>query len=130
MTKNALIAKLQKIEGNPEIKVWNGAVGDWMNFQLQEDYEFVKETEEFTRFSVEAKWKIDNNTDVIPEDVQIILDEKIKRKVRSLEWDFPNRYVSPEDFEKWYGKKRKKILFIEPLPRGKEEYDRWGKISY
>jgi len=36
MKKNQLIEQLQKIKGNPEIKMWNGYVDDWMNIQLCE----------------------------------------------------------------------------------------------
>jgi len=34
--KNQLIEQLQKIKGNPEIKMWNGFVEDWTNIELVE----------------------------------------------------------------------------------------------
>jgi len=36
MKKNQLIEQLQKIKGNPEIKMWNDFVQDWMNIGIVE----------------------------------------------------------------------------------------------
>ena len=51
MKKNQLIEQLQKIKGNPEIKMWNGYVDDWMDIKLCEQ-EFVKESEDFLKESI------------------------------------------------------------------------------
>lgn len=127
MKKNKLIELLQSIKGNPEVKIWNGMVGDWMDVCLVES-ELVKESEEFLRWWIEAEWKQDNNTETIPEDIQKQLDGVIKERCKGREWDFPNNYV--KDKERWYGKNRKKIILIDGKKRGKTTFDRLGEISY
>lgn len=129
MKKNKLIELLQAIDGNPEVKLWNGMVGDWMDVSLVES-ELVRESEEFLRWWIEAEWKQDNKTETIPSDVQKELDAVIKERCKNREWDFPNQYVSPEDEKRWYGNNRKKVLLIDGKKRGKTTWDRLGDIGY
>ena len=129
MKKNKLIEILQNIKGNPDIKVWNGSAGDWQYFDLIEQ-ELVKESEEFIRWWVEADWKHENKNEIIPEDVQRELDKIIMRRMKDREWEFANQYVSSEDFERWYGKNRKKVFLINANARGKSTFDRLGAIDY
>jgi hypothetical protein len=129
MKKNKLIELLQNIKGNPEIKLWNSMVGDWMDIRIVES-ELVKESEEFFRWQLEAQWTQDNKVWDIPAEVQRQLDEKVQHLCKKREWDFANPYVSLEDEKRWYDKKRKKILLIDGKKRGKIYYDRIGKISY
>jgi hypothetical protein len=43
MRKNDLIKLLQEIDGNPEVSLWNGFVGDWMPISKEiEVIELVK----------------------------------------------------------------------------------------
>lgn len=129
MKKNKLIELLQNIKGNPEIKLWNGMVGDWMDIALVES-ELVKESEEFLRWCVETSWKQDNKSWDIPPDVQEQLDAQIKRLCKTREWDFQNPFVKPEDEKRWYGKNRKKIVLIDGKKRGKKAFDRLGDMQY
>jgi len=129
MKKNKLIELLQNIKGNPEVKLWNGMVDDWMDICIVES-ELVKESEEFLRWQVEAQWKQDNKVWEIPAEVQHQLNETIHHLCKKREWDFPNPYVSAEDEKTWYGKNRKKILLIDGKKRGKTTFDRLGDISY
>jgi hypothetical protein len=130
MKKNQLIEQLQKIKGNPEIKMWNGYVDDWMNIQLCEQ-EFVKESEDFIRWSIEMAWKERNQKWEIPEEAQIQIEEVIKKRLKNREWDLPNQYLqTKEDEERWYGKNKKKVVFINGKTRGKSIFDRLGKVSY
>ena len=129
MKKNKLIELLQKIEGNPEVKLWNGMVGDWMDIKIVEN-ELVKECKDFVRFRFEASWKQKNETWEIPPDVQEQLDKKIDKAYKNGEWDFANPFVSFEDEKRWYGKNRKKILLIDGKKRGKTTFDRLGNMSY
>ena len=129
MTKNKLIEALKNIKGNPEIKLWNGMVGYWMDISLVES-ELVKESEEFLRWQVEASWKQDHKSWEIPPDVQTQLDAQIKTLCKSRGWEFTNPFVRPEDEKLWYGKNRKKIVLIDGKKRGKKTWDRLGDISY
>ena len=130
MKKNQLIEQLQKIKGNPEIKMWNGYVDDWMNIQLCEQ-EFVKESEDFIRWSIEMAWKERNQKWEIPEEAQIQIEEVIKEMLKNRQWELPNQYLQTEEDEKrWYGKNKKKFVLINGKIRGKSIEDRLGKVSY
>lgn len=130
MKKNQLIEQLQKIKGNPEIKMWNGYVEDWMNIQLCEQ-EFVKESEDFIRWSIEMAWKERNQKWEIPEEAQIQIEEVIKERLKDRQWELPNQYLqTKEDEERWYGKNKKKFVLINGKTRGKSIEDRLGKVSY
>ena len=130
MKKNQLIEQLQKIKGNPEIKMWNGYVDDWMNIQLCEQ-EFVKESEDFIRWNVEMAWKQRNQKWEIPEEAQIRIEEVIKERLKDRQWELPNQYLqTKEDEDRWYGKNKKKFVLINGKTRGKSIEDRLGKVSY
>ena len=130
MKKNQLIKQLQKIKGNPEIKMWNGYVDDWMNFHLVENI-LVKETEEHIRFVIEMQWKERNKTWEIPPDIQQELDAKVKYRLETDEWETPNEFLrTQEDWDKWYGKNVKRTVFIDAKTRGKKSWDRLGDIRY
>jgi hypothetical protein len=130
MKKNQLIEQLQKIKGNPEIKMWNGYVDDWMNIQLCEQ-EFVKESEDFIRWSIEMAWKERNQKWEIPEEAQIQIEEVIKERLKDRQWELPNQYLqTKEDEERWYAKNKKKFVLINGKTRGKSIEDRLGKVHY
>jgi hypothetical protein len=130
MKKNQLIEQLQKIKGNPEIKMWNGLVEDWMNIQLCEQ-EFVKESEDFIRWNIEMAWKERNQKLEIPEEAQIRIEEVIKERLKDRQWELPNQYLqTKEDEERWYGKNKKKLVLINGKTRGKSIEDRLGKVHY
>jgi hypothetical protein len=130
MKKNQLIEQLQKIKGNPEIKMWNGYVDDWMDIKLCEQ-EFVKESEDFIRWGVEMEWKEKNQSWEIPEEAQIQIEEVVKEMLKNRQWELPNQYLQTEEDEKrWYGKNKKKFVLINGKIRGKSIEDRLGKVSY
>lgn len=130
MKKNQLIEQLQKIKGNPEIKMWNGYVEDWVNFKLVENI-LVKKCESLIRFGIEMEWKEKNQSWEIPADVQQDLDKIIKKAVKEQEWETPNEFLqTQEDWDRWYGKNVKKTIFIDAKQRNKSSYDRLGKVSY
>ncbi len=117
------------MEGNPDIKIWNGYAEDWQDFNLVEQ-EFVKETEEFIRWRIETDWKFRNENWTIPPDVQRELDVIIARQLKEREWEFQNPYFSGEDEKRRYGKNRKKVFLINAKMRGKSTFDRMGDIDY
>ena len=129
MKKNQLIEQLQKIKGNPEIKMWNGLVEDWMNIEIVE-CELVKRCAENIRWGIEMDWKEKNKTWEIPADVQQHLDQIIKEQIREEEWEFPNKYLDEEGEKRWYGKNRKKVVMIDAKRKNKTYADRLGKIKY
>lgn len=126
MRKNDLIKLLQGIEGNPEIVLWNGLVGDWMGIKgLSESY-LTKITKEHYIFGCEAEEKIskkDFDHKLSPEAY-----EELVKRYSKFPWEV-NEYVTAEDItEKRY--KIKRVVYIDAKLRGETSYDRLGSISY
>ena len=123
MRKNKLIEILEGINGNPEVVIWNGYVGDYNHIGSDvELIELVKNSREFLETSI--------NHQRSSEGMGPISDSEMSDIMRSQEWDLPNMYVADSDMVRWYGKRRKRIVVLELAPRGKESFDRLGKIYY
>ncbi len=124
---NRTASKNQRQSRNQNV---NGYVDDWMNIQLCEQ-EFVKESEDFIRWSIEMAWKERNQKWEIPEEAQIQIEEVIKERLKDRQWELPNQYLqTKEDEERWYAKNKKKFVLINGKTRGKSTEDRLGKVSY
>ena len=129
MRKNDLIKKLEAIEGNPEIKLWNGLVGDWMDIgNLTEDvlvkYNF-KHWLKMCRLE-DARdandWSV---ADVPYSDAEMV---KMKALHKKHQWEY-NQFVTDEDISnKFYDAKR--IVSIDAKRRGNTYMDRLGNIQY
>lgn len=123
MRKNDLIKLLETLEGNPEVALWNGYVGDYNHISSTLDtLELVKETREFILSSLIHQHKamegLAFDAELPQEEIQRLSDlATILHKERS--WDTPNPYVSPEEYESWYGKRVRKIVVLSPKERGK-----------
>lgn len=131
MKKNDLIKLLQEIEGNPDVVVWNGFVGDYQHIDTDlVQCELVKETVEFQEKNLLQEWCLDNETLSIPLNVRNKLSDLAKKLYKKNDWDLPNSCVKDEDFKKWYGDKRKSIIILNTKGRNKNYFDRVGKLSY
>lgn len=120
MRKNDLIKMLQDIEGNPEIVIWNGYVDDYMNIKKQTfKITLVKETEDFIFNGLKGEWSHMNKSWDIPEEVLEKLRERAKKIHKNRQYDFENPYVTEEEYERWYGKKKLTKYVITPKLRGK-----------
>lgn len=120
MKKNDLIKLLQEQPGNPDVVLWNGYVGDYMGISKEfVELVLVKETVEFLYNWAVAQWKQDHKTFDVPEEVLAGLLVMAEEKAKKRQWELPNSYVGDEDMEAWYGKKRKKVLMLNPTLRGK-----------
>jgi len=120
MRKNDLIKMLQEIEGNPQIVIWNGYVDDYMDIDKgTEKITLVKETEEFLFNALKGQWCQMNNTWDIPEEELTKLAAHAKELHKNKEYDFANPYVTPEEFESWYGKRSLTKYVLSPKLRGK-----------
>lgn len=131
MKKNKLIELLQKIDGNPEIYLWNGFVADWMD--ISPDFiesELVKECFDFKLNCLKLEWCGDNNTSDVPDEVLYSLYQMAVKLAAKEKWDFPNRYVEESEFKKWYGKSKKRIILIDGKRKGATYSDRQGDMSY
>lgn len=123
MKKNDLIKLLQEQPGNPDIVLWNGYVGDYMDISNEFiELELVKETVDFHYNWAVSQWKQDHKLFEVPEDVLVNLRSEAEARVKKRQWELPNSFVGDEDMESWYGKKRKKVLMLNPKLRGKKSY--------
>ena len=127
MRKNDLIKLLQTIEGNPEIVLWNGLVGDYQNISSKlVEGDLVKKTlkcylehNRMVRCLKENNWQYQ----LTEEEVSYLTNVY---KTFSYE---QNNFVTKEDIkEKRYMKKR--VIYIQPKLQNKKYYDRLGTIEY
>lgn len=127
MLKNDLIELLNLIEGNPEVVLWNGIVGDYQHVGDVVPAELVKET--LTTFLEDTRLRgcIEHKDwdYKLPEQEVAELQEIYHKEV---EWGI-GRYVSEEDIKAGMFE-LKPVIYIEPKVRGIETFDRHGTINY
>jgi hypothetical protein len=127
MRKNDLIKLLQGIKGNPEILLWNGHAGDFMNIKGTLTSDLVKMTKEYYL----EMCRLEECFDKQDWNFQFSPEEKARLEAnyaKVIEWE-PNEFVTTEDVKD--GRyKSKKVLYIEPKVRGKTSWDRAGSFSY
>lgn len=126
MRKNDLIKMLQDIEGNPEVLLWNGMVGDWMNIDKPVESDLVKIEKGYFIESCRLRECRDRN------DWQYQFSEDeladVEKWYKRQEWE-DNKFVTEEDIkEKRYRKKR--VLYLQAKKRGVSTFDRLGNIEY
>lgn len=128
MRKNDVIALLNKLEGNPEVVLWNGFVGDYQHFnkKLVKGY-LVKQTLshyiEMCRLEecqLRRDWDFRFTNDEL---------DDLKRMYRKVcKWEV-NEFVTQEDIDhKRYDVKR--VIYIQPKVRNETYFDRMGVVSY
>lgn len=128
MKKNDLIKLLQSIEGNPDMVLWNGTVGDYQDIDKKlVAGDLVKMTLKHYLESclLEAcREKKDFSYKHIVEEVAELT--KSYRKV--CKWE-TNNYVTQRHIdEKMYSSKR--VFYIQPKVKGETSWDRYGGIAY
>ena len=128
MKKSKLIEMLNKIEGDPEIKLWNGMVGDWMDIDRElVPSDLVKQTL--------AHWlemcRVEACKDRRDWDYQMPAEEvaRLKKDYNKVNtWEL-NPYVTLEDVqEKRYSLKN--IYILNAKTKGVKSFDRLGEIDY
>ena len=123
MRKNDLIKKLQAMEGNPEIMLWNGLVGDFVPIGHIGDADLVKQTKD--NYMKIAMWR--NQRDGVQPDTEYLKElEQTYQRVCKYEL---NRFVTQEHVKAGYYKK-KRIMYIDAKLTGKRSMDRRGVIEY
>lgn len=128
MRKNQLIKLLESVEGNPEIKMWNGFVQDYTEInKTLVKIRLVKMTLEYYLESCKLEKCRDLNdwTYKLSEDEIINLSKSYKKVCK---WDI-NYVVSNLDIES--GKyKQKLVRIMQATTKGVSTWDRSGSISY
>jgi hypothetical protein len=128
MKKSKLIEMLNRLEGDPEIKLWNGMVGDWMDIDRElVPSDLVKQTF--------AHWlemcRVEECKDRRDWDYQMPAEEvaRLKKDYNKVNtWEL-NPYVTLEDVqEKRYSLKN--IYILNAKTKGVKSFDRLGEIDY
>ena len=127
MKKSKLIALLNALPGDPDVKLWNGFVGDWVEIDTKlVEQELVKQTLEhwLEMIRLEGCHERKDWTYQIPSDEVASLTKAYKRH----EWEL-NEYVTAEDIKsKRYAAKR--VVIMQAKDKGMKTFDRFGDIRY
>ena len=130
MKKSKLIAILNALPGDPDIKLWNGMVSDWMEIDPKlVESDLVKMNLDYWLESCRIQDCIDRKD----WDYQMPAEEvaeltKRHKSSKGNKWEI-NPYVSQEDInEKRYS--LKKVLILQAKVKGESDWDRMGSISY
>lgn len=128
MKKDKLIEMLSKIEGNPDILLWNGYVGDYQDISTKvTETSLVKMTFESYLKLVEYEERRERN------DFTYALTEEQKTNTKkcyneNTEWEF-NQWVKQEHIEKKMYKE-KTVYLMQPKLRGKNDMHRASSLEY
>ena len=126
MRKEKLIELLNAIEGNPEILLWSGLVGDY--FQL--DKLTIGDLTKYTLKYYTSMYEFERKRDKQDWSYKLTTAEEreIKAAYRNIDWSV-NEFVCVEDIREGRHK-RKSAVFIEVKSRGIKTFDRCGDVSY
>lgn len=124
MKKNQLISLLESIKGNPEIKLWNGFVGDWQDIAPDVvEQRLVKMSLEHMKERCIWERERDGQEAYPEEDAELTQCWK-----ENYKWEM-NSYVKDEDISNGVYKS-KKIFLLQAKLRGETYSDRLGKICF
>ena len=126
MKKDKLIKMLSEIPGNPDITLWNGMVGDWMDIGNLVEGDLVKQTLSHHIRHVqfdECKQRNDWTYELPPAEL-----DSLKKSYRSIQWDH-NPFVTQDDIKEGHYKS-KRVVYINAKTRGISTWDRLGQMSY
>ena len=127
MKKNDLIKLLNTIEGNPDIVLWNGLVGDYQNISTKlVEGELYKQTIEGYFESYRRERCVQENN------AKYVLTNKEVDYLTNIYKTFgyeQKTFVTTEDIkENRYMKKR--VIYLQPKESGKTYFNRRVKIKY
>lgn len=122
MKKNELIKLLQSINGNPEVKFWNGFVEDVQDISGELSVDYVtkhtrKDYIDLIQFEGQ-RTRRDFSYTIPDNELELIHKEYDKMKYE---------YNQYHDLDKM---KKKRILILSPKSSGKTTHDRLGTIEY
>ena len=130
MKKNDLIEMLSKIDGNPEIKIWNGYVEDFMDLDpTPVPVRLVKMTEDYLLEMVRLEQCMDAGADRATfklSDDEIADTKRCHKQYH--DWEY-NQFVTNEDIKRKAYKART-VIMLNPKARGKKTFDRIGTLEY
>ena len=128
MKKSKLVAMLNKLEGDPEIVLWNGMVGDWMDISpklvkgslVRETLRHYLDMARIRKCASVSKWDETLSENEVSD---------FKRSHREGTHWMENPHVT-EDAIKRGDYLEKVVFYIDAKPRGVSTWDRLGNIDY
>lgn len=127
MKKSKLIELLNGIDGDPDVKLWNGHVQDWMDIDgLQESKLFKMRLDAYLDNNQWSRRIQENNVKYQLTDNELISLNKMYREVSR--WDDVNSY--PDGHITSVKHMKKRIVYINAKTRNKTGFDRSGSIEY
>ena len=127
MRKNDLIKLLQTLEGNPEIVLWNGLVGDYQTISSKLlEGELYKQTIEgyFESYRKERCVK-ENNAKYTLTNKEV---DYLTTTYKTFGYEQKTLVTAEDIKEKRYRKKR--VVYIQPKESGKTWFNRRIKVGY
>jgi hypothetical protein len=128
MKKSKLIELLTAIKGNPEVKLWNGFVGDWVDIDAKlVPVTLVRMTQEYWLEAIRMERCIDLKDWKHQLPAEEVAELK-KRYTSVCKWE-ENQFVTQEDIDsKRYA--TRKVQIMQAKVKGEKTWDRIGDISY
>lgn len=130
MRKSELIKLLNKIEGDPEVLLWNGFAQDWQDVYITKDAELVKYSLEHLFKSLKHELQFDKKDFNLTKEEKLWCYNKARTQYKEQEWETINSFVDEKQFKEWYRGNTKKVILINGENRNKTTWDRLGDINY
>jgi len=126
MKKSEFIEKLNRIEGDPEIVIWNAYVQDWNGVKELYPHELVRQSFEGYCDEVQLEKQVELRDWEFKLSQKEIVD--LKRSYRKhCEWQLDSKDAFEID-DKF--KLKKRVVIIEPKKRNIKDFDRLGELEY
>jgi hypothetical protein len=128
MKKSKLIEMLTAIKGNPEVKLWNGFVSDWVDVDAKlVPVTLVRMTQAYWLESCRIQDCIERKDWAYQMPAEEVARLK-KRYTTVCKWE-DNQYVTQEDIDKKRYAARK-VQIMQAKTKGVKTWDRIGDVSY
>jgi hypothetical protein len=127
MKKSKLIELLSKLEGDPDILLWNGYAGDYQDIakSIVEQPLVRMKFESYVKY-IQHEQRCDRNDPTyVISDLEI--PELKKSYAKDVGWEL-NHFASQDMLDKNY--KSKAVYLMQPKLRGKQDYQRGGSLEY
>lgn len=130
MKKSELIEMLSKLDGDPELLIWNSFVGDWHDVQIVKGHKLVKHSLEHLFKGIKHETMYHKKSfKLSPQELKSCY-KIAKQQYDEQEWEFPNSFVEEERHKDWYGHHQREIVLLQGKVRGKSYNDRLGSMDY
>jgi hypothetical protein len=125
--KSKLIKLLSKLDGDPDVLLWNGYVGDYQNISLDiVEQQLVRMTFDAYVKTIECEERV-KRKDLSYIITESELPELRKSYTKHVDWEM-NQFALQDTLNKNY--KSKTVYIMQPNSRGKREWGRCESLEY